>query len=244
MILPVLRKALLSVAAIIAFSASPAHAQFFGPAGLCTAIDPITGPQPCATVVNQILEYVRQGLQLEREITTAEQELIAGLTLPAALFQGAEAQIQQLTNLTRQADLLANGTGGFIGNLGAPVYPLPENGMQQLIAGSNAVANAIQTLGQVINAENPRLATAAATLSALSAESLANAGRHQTLQDQAQIQAAHAQQLQSLEAIKMADAQAQQATKLADHDRKAMADQWGNLAATAYTPYPMTGQNF
>jgi hypothetical protein len=231
-----MRKLLLAALITVGMSAS-VHAQI---ANLCLTAK----GDPCSGLIEQLAQYARQLLQLEREIVTAEQEVINTLALPGALFQDATASIRQITQIARQADLLVSNTGRFIQNLSAASYPLPVNGMQQLIVHQNAVANAIQALGMVVAAESPRLEAASATLNSLQEETLGNAGRHQTLQDQAQIQAANAQQLHSLEAIKIAATQAQHATLLADNDRRAMANQWGDLAATAYTPYPMTGQNF
>lgn len=231
-----MKKLLLAAIMTVGLSA-PAHAQI---AGLCLTAK----GDPCSGLIEQLAQYARQLLQLEQEIITAEQEVTNTLSLPGALFRDSTSSIRQITQIASQADLLVNNTGNFIKNLSAASYPLPVNGMQQLIAHQNAVANAIQALGMVVATESPRLEAASATLNSLQGETLGNAGRHQTLQDQAQIQAANAQQLHSLEAIKIAAAQAQHATLLADNDRRAMANQWGDLAATAYQPYPMTGQNF
>lgn len=218
--------------------AGTANAQLFG-SGVCTTAD-----GPCSGLADQLVQIARQIDQLAQETITAVQEVLNTTALGGMLFQDATGDLQAITGITTGADLLANNTGLFINDLAAPAYPLPANGMQQLILHQNAVANAISTLGQVIDTENPNIAANAATIASLTVEALAAVGRQQTLQDKAQINAAHAQQLQSFEAVHMAHEQAQHAAMLANRDRQAMADAWGDLAATAYTPYPMTGQDF
>lgn len=213
--------------------AGPARSQT-----LCTTVN-----GPCSSETTSLLEYalqgyqyVRQGLQYLTEVQTTEQEIINTLKLPDALFQDATADIQNIVNIAKQADLLANGNALFIGNLSAGYYPLPVSGIKQIIAEQNDVGNAIKTLGQVLDAQLPKLTAATTTLNALQGEALGNAGRQQTLQDHAQIQAVYGQQQQALQAIHAATAQAQHAVMLANADREAMQAAWNDQMATAYTP--------
>lgn len=219
---------------------TPSHAQLFG-GGLCAALDPVLGVGPCSTVGTQILQYVRQALQLTQEITTAEQEVINTINLPGELFSSATGTINQLVTLDRQMDLLANAPGAFIGNLSAARYPLPANGMDQVIAEQNAIAIAVQQLGRVINTQLPTLNDASATLDALEREALGTSGRQQTLQDITQTAAAHAQQQHALQAVQIADYQAHHAIMLADQDRRALNYEWANQMAANYVPLDIGG---
>lgn len=222
---------------ILVATATPVHAQIIG-AGACTTLGSDGTPSPCTSLFDQILQYVRQALQLVQETTTAEYEVTNTLALGGGLFNDATADLQTISNFTTAASLLEAGTGEFITKLGEPEYPLPDDtGQQQLVREQNAVSNAIEQLGNVIDHQNPLIANASAILNALQAEALLNPGRHMTQQDITQVNAAHAQWNQSHQIVTMATAQAQHAALLAQHDRTAMANRWGDLMATAYLPF-------
>jgi P-type conjugative transfer protein TrbJ len=172
---------------------------------------------------------------------TAIQEVVNTLALNGALFQDATGEIQQIVRIASQADLLLGNTGEFIGKLNAGYYPLPDNPMGQLIKEQNAIANAIQGLGQVIGVVNPQLATRATLLSAIQNESLGAAGRMQALQDANQLAATTGQDLHSLVALTVGMAQGQHATMLADRDRTAMEDAMMDQFSTNFQPYQTTG---
>lgn len=212
----------------------PAHAQLFG--GACTTFDDILGISPCASEGNQILSYIRQALQLENEITTAEKEVLNTLALPATLFNDATDEITNITAIAREASLLEGYTSEFIGNLGAAEYPLPDNAKVQIIKEQNAISTAIEKLGEVIGVANPLMAPRSAILAALNDQSMTAEGRLQALQSAQAAGVTTGQQLHEMETILLGMAQGQHAELLAKHDQHAMSDQWNDLMATAYDP--------
>ena len=233
-----MHKALLAifVALALIFSAGPSQAQF---AGTCTTAD-----GPCSRLVDQIAQYARQLLQLIQETITATQEVLNTTPLGGMQFQDITAEIQQLTQIAKQADLLVGHPGDFIGNLNAPYYPLPENGMQQTIYEQNSIGNAIKQLGNVVNTVNPSLAQRAATLASLTTEALQAIGRMQNQQDTHQALVTTGQDVHALTNLTLTMAQAQHTQLLAQHDQKAMNDAWADQMATSYSPLPSTGPGY
>jgi P-type conjugative transfer protein TrbJ len=191
----------------------------------------------CSTIAQQLLGYARQLLQLDQEITTATQEVTNTLKLPETLFNDATSDIRQITSLASQANLLIGNTGQFIANLGASSYPtgILNNPMAEIVKEQNAISNAIQALGNVLNVENPNLGNNAAILAALNNQSMTSAGRMQALQAAQGVGATTGQQLQSLETILLSMAQGQHATMLSDADRRAMEDKALDVLSQ-YTP--------
>jgi hypothetical protein len=198
-------------------SVSPARAQ------LATCGTP---PGPCASWLEQTIQYAEQAQQLIQETTTAEQEVVNTLKLPGTLFQDASGEVAQITGLAREADLLVGNTGQFIANLGASSYPIGplNNPMAEVVKEQNAISLAIKQLGSVIDVENPLLAPRAAILAAMNSQSLTAAGRLQALQSAQGVGATTGQQLHSLETILLSMAQGQHATMLSKADRDAMDD--------------------
>jgi P-type conjugative transfer protein TrbJ len=237
-----LRTALIAIAATIVLGSAPSHAQF---ASLCFVNDPLLGIMPCDSVGVQLLQYARQALQLEQETKTAIQEAVNTIALPGQIFQDATGEIQQIIGISKQADLLLGNTGQFIGNLNASSYPIGplNNPMAEIVKEQNAIANAIRGLGQVIGVVNPQLASRATLLSAIQSESLGAAGRMQALQDANQLAATTGQDLHSLVALTVGMAQGQQATMLADQDRRAMQYKALDVMST-YTNDIPTGPGF
>jgi P-type conjugative transfer protein TrbJ len=240
-VVSMLRTALVAAATIVALGCSPVHAQF---ATLCQVIDPLFGISPCSGLSSQLLQYARQAEQLEKEATTAIQEVVNTIALPGQIFQDATAPIQQIIGIAKRADLLLGNTGQFIGNLKAGYYPLPSNAMTQLVMEQNAIGNAIESLGHVIGVVNPQLASRATLLAAIQSESLGAAGRMQALQDANQLAATTGQDLHSLVALTVGMAQGQHASMLSDHDKKAMSDAWADKMATAYTPLQLSAPGY
>lgn len=229
-------KSLFFAIAVLCF-ASPAKAQLFG--GLCQ-----TAEGPCASIPNQLVEIAKDIEIIVQTTITAVQEVLNTTPLGSAQFQDLTAEIQQITQIAQQADLLINNPALFINNLNAPYYPLPQNGMQQTILHSNTIGNAIQQLGNVIDTVNPSLASRATTLASLTTEALAAIGRMQNQQDTHQALVTTGQDIHALTTLQLSEAQAHHSELLAKHDRQAMADAWLDQAATVYTPYPMAGQDY
>jgi type IV secretion system protein TrbJ len=210
-------RCLCAVVALV--SASPARAQI-------TAAGCGSPPGPCASWLEQTIQYAEQAAQLIQETTTAEQEVVNTIKLPETLFQDASSEIAQITGLAKQADLLVGNTGQFITNLGASSYPTGplNNPMAEIVKEQNAISNAIKQLGSVIDVENPLLAPRATILAAMNNQSLTAAGRLQALQAAQGVGATTGQQLHSLETILLSMAQGQHATMLSQADRQALED--------------------
>jgi P-type conjugative transfer protein TrbJ len=167
-----MRRILLAGAAAIGlFYGQAAHAQ---QAVFCTN---------CSTIGQQLLDYARQFEQLQQEITTAEQEVINTLSLPGTVYRDLTADIQQITTLANQANMLA-GNMGTILNAMAVGYPQNalDNWHQWLTNETNAVALAMRTAAQVLNLQPNQLPMDATTLAALDAQALGTGGRQASLQ--------------------------------------------------------------
>jgi hypothetical protein len=179
---------------------------------------------PCASWQQQIWDYARQALQLEQETISAVQEVQNTVRLPIVYFQDAAGQISQILDIARQADLLVGNTGQFIANLSAGSYPIDplNNPMAEIVKEQNAVALAIQSLGNVISVENPHIASQATIVAAINDQNMTADGRLKALQASGQLAATTGQQLHGMETILLGMAQGQHATMLADQDRLAM----------------------
>lgn len=220
----------LAAAAIIFAFPGPAQAQV---GGNCTTALGL----PCSSLPQQILDYARQALQLEQETTTAIKEVVNTVQLPATLFQDGTNEIANITAIAKQADLLINQTGEFIGNLGDDEnYPLPDEPHHQIMKEQNAISNAIGQLGNIIGVANPLMAPRSAILAALNDQSMTADGRLKALQSAQGVGATTGQQLHELETILLGMAQGQHAELLAKHDQHAMSDQWAHQMATMYLP--------
>lgn len=211
------------VAAIGLLAASPQPAW---PQAAVTCVN-------CSTIAEQLLQYAQQLNQLAQEVQTAQNTLnfyinavTNTLKLPQTLFQDASADIARITSIASTASLTIGNTGNFINNLAASSYPtgILNNPMQEIVNEQNAIANAVKALGNVLNIENPQLGNNASILAALNNQSMTAAGRMQALQAAQGVGATTGQQLQSLETIVLAMAQAAHATGLAQADRRAMED--------------------
>jgi type IV secretion system protein TrbJ len=235
------RAAAVPVLCIACASPRPAHAQ-----AAVTCVN-------CSTIVEQLLQYAQQLNQLAQETATEintlnilTQEIINTEKLPETLVQDATADIRQITGIASAASLTIGNTGNFIANLGASSYPagILNNPMQEIVNEQNAISNAVKALGNVLNVENPNLGNNASILVALNNQSMTSAGRMQALQAAQGVGMTTGQQLQSLETVVLAMAQAAHATGLAQADRRAMEDKQMDLWSPA-SNYPTSGyQNF
>lgn len=211
-----IRKALLAVVAVIALCGSPAYAQT-----LCT-----TATGPCASYPQQLLDYARQYLQLQQEITTALQEVQNTLALPGTVYRDLTGDIAQLTALTNQANMLAGNSLNMITALSSVggYAPFTGPGMfhQQFSNENVAVSLALKTAAQSITQQNTQLQADATTLSALQTQALGTTGRQATQQTLAGLSASTAQSMQKLAQVMITAAQGQMTYQLAERDQEAL----------------------
>lgn len=226
-------------------------------AGVAAAWFTITAPPPalalavvcvnCSTIGQQLISYAKQIAQWETELNQLQQQIqlvdnaiTNTANLPDQIFQDATSNIQHLTSIANGASLIAGNTETFISNLRASSYPLPGNPMQEIVQEQNAISNALQSVGRVLNLQEPQLTNNAAILASLQSQSMSATGRMQALQLSNELAATTGQQLQSLQTTILAMAQTQGAVALSEADRRAMEDAAMDQFST-YTPYPTTG---
>jgi len=90
-----MRRALLSAVSVVALLLSyPVHAW------------DIVECVNCSTLEEQALQYLKQLDQLIQETVTAEQEVLNSLSLPSTVYRDLTGEIQRITGILKQADLL------------------------------------------------------------------------------------------------------------------------------------------
>jgi P-type conjugative transfer protein TrbJ len=202
--------AAVSVAALLA--AEPAHAQ---QAVFCTN---------CSTLTQELAGYARQLLQLQQEITTAEQAVANTLALPSTVYRDMTGEVTQIEAIANQANMLNGNTGAMLGKLASATgYPAGSlaQWQNQLIVESNTISQAMGAAAKILQQQQTSLKTNAATLASLQSQALGTGGRQATLQTLAGLEATIGQQIQSQQGTLTAALQAMLTYQTAQADREA-----------------------
>jgi type IV secretion system protein TrbJ len=169
-----MKKTLWATAAATAlFLNSPAHSQ---QAVLCTN---------CNTLAQEVLVYARQLQQLQTEIGELESDIQNTLAIPGTVYHDLTGDIQQIEQLSQQANMLTGQMGSMITNLGSTSgYPSAsiQNWRQWLTNEDNAVSTTMKAAAQVLNLLPGQLSSDASTLANLNSQALGTNGRQATLQ--------------------------------------------------------------
>jgi hypothetical protein len=187
---------------------------------LCT-----TAEGPCASDANQVLQYLRQAIQLVQETTTATQEVTNTLALGTTAFSDLTGTIQQITTIANQANMLVGLSGQMLTNIRTPGgYPIGYGTAtlgwhQQMTNEANAVGTAMNSAGQVLNALQT-LSTDAAKMATLVNQIMAAVGRQQSLQTLQSALSQMTQTLQRTQATQTTNQQAALTRAMAQQDRQ------------------------
>jgi hypothetical protein len=164
----------------------------------------------CDTLVQQLLAYTEQGLQLNQETVTAVQEYTSALPLATTSFEDLTDDINQILGLVNTASMLINQTGQIIQNIstlgGYPLGNIPD-WHQQLANEANAVGKAMMVCGEANNILQG-LSNDAHLLSSFVNQVMAVLGRQQSLQTVSSQISQLGQEIQKIESGKMGCRQA------------------------------------
>jgi len=155
----------------------------------------------CSTIEQQLLDFARQLEQLIQETTTAEQEVLNTLNLPATVYRDLTGDIQRIIDIMKLADMLAGNTKTMIENLeNATFYPTDSfSAWQNTPAADNqSVAQAMRAAGRVLQDHQKTLRDNSVTMADLQNQALGTTGRQATIQTVAGLAAFTGQQLQAM----------------------------------------------
>ncbi|MGH7121795.1 MAG: hypothetical protein ACREFP_22855 [Acetobacteraceae bacterium] len=207
----------------------------------------------CSTIFQQLQDAFQRAQQLstainqlQTEINTYQTMLTSIASLPNNIWQSAQSNIQQITNLANTASLLSGNTGTMIANLqSANGYPLASltNAPQQLLAEQQAIGNSLFALGRVLNLQPAQLNSNAAMIASLQNQLQSAAGQKAAIQAAGSIAATTGQQLISLQGTMVTAITATGNIAAAEADRRALQDAALRQMLNA-PPLPVTGQVF
>jgi P-type conjugative transfer protein TrbJ len=189
----------------------------------------------CSTVSQQLLDYARQFQQLTNEIQTTQNTLNTYINLvqntvnlPSTVYRDLTADINRITSIANQANMLAGQTKLMLTNLSSTSgYPLGNisNWHQELSNESAAISGALTTAANTLNLQQTQMNTDSASLASLQTQALGTSGRQMTLQTLAGALSTIGQLVQKQQATVTTAYQAMMTKQTGDQDWKYMI--WG-----------------